>query len=63
MKILHGPWSCSLKQINKGTIKIFDNPIHEYCKFCSKSVLLCFSSVSPCIGLVPWCLDLQCKSS
>jgi hypothetical protein len=24
MKVLHGAWSCSLKQINKGTIKIFD---------------------------------------
>jgi hypothetical protein len=21
MKVLHGTWSCSLKQINKGTIK------------------------------------------
>jgi hypothetical protein len=21
MKVLHGAWSCSLKQINKGTIK------------------------------------------
>jgi hypothetical protein len=26
MKVLHGAWSCSLKQINKGTIKIFDTP-------------------------------------
>jgi hypothetical protein len=24
MKVLHGAWSCSLKQINKGTIKVFD---------------------------------------
>jgi hypothetical protein len=23
MKVLHGIWSCSLKQINKGTIKVF----------------------------------------
>jgi hypothetical protein len=26
MKVLHGGWSCSLKQINKGTIKVFDTP-------------------------------------
>jgi hypothetical protein len=26
MKVLHGAWSCSLKQINKGTIKVFDIP-------------------------------------
>jgi hypothetical protein len=26
MKVLHGAWSCSLKQINKGTIKVFDTP-------------------------------------
>ncbi len=26
MKILHEAWSCSLKQINKGMIKIFDTP-------------------------------------
>jgi hypothetical protein len=26
MKVLCGPWSCSFKQINKGTIKVFDTP-------------------------------------
>jgi adenylate cyclase len=26
MKVLHGAWFCSLKQINKGIIKIFDTP-------------------------------------
>jgi hypothetical protein len=26
MKVLHGSWSCSFKQINKRTIKIFDTP-------------------------------------
>jgi len=26
MKVLHGAWFCSLKQINKGTIKVFDTP-------------------------------------
>jgi len=26
MKVLHGAWSYSLKQINEGTIKIFDRP-------------------------------------
>jgi hypothetical protein len=26
MKVLHGAWSCSLKQINKETIKVFDTP-------------------------------------
>jgi len=24
MKVLHEAWSCSLKQINKGMIKVFD---------------------------------------
>jgi len=26
MKVLHGTWTCSLKQINRGTIKISDTP-------------------------------------
>jgi hypothetical protein len=26
MKVLHGAWSCPFKQINKGTIKVFDTP-------------------------------------
>jgi hypothetical protein len=26
MMVLHGAWSCSLKQINKMTIQIFDTP-------------------------------------
>jgi hypothetical protein len=26
MKVLHGAWSCSFKQGNKGTIKVFDTP-------------------------------------
>jgi hypothetical protein len=26
MKVLHGAWSYSFKQINKETIKIFDTP-------------------------------------
>jgi hypothetical protein len=26
MKVLHGIWSCSFKQINKGTINVFDTP-------------------------------------
>jgi len=26
LKVLNGAWSCSLKQINKGMIKIFDTP-------------------------------------
>jgi hypothetical protein len=26
MKVLHGAWSCSFKQINKGMIKVFDTP-------------------------------------
>jgi len=26
MKVLHGAWPCSLKQINKGMIKIFNTP-------------------------------------
>jgi hypothetical protein len=26
MKVLHGTWSCSFKQINKGMVKVFDTP-------------------------------------
>jgi hypothetical protein len=26
MKVLHGPWPCSLKQINKKLIKVFNTP-------------------------------------
>jgi len=26
MKVLHGAWSCSCKQINKGMIQVFDTP-------------------------------------
>jgi hypothetical protein len=26
MEFFHGTWSCSFKQINKGTIKVFDTP-------------------------------------
>jgi hypothetical protein len=26
MKVLHGAWSCPLKQINKGMIQVFDTP-------------------------------------
>jgi hypothetical protein len=29
MKVLHGAWSCSFKQINKGMIKIFDTPLYK----------------------------------
>jgi len=26
MKVFHGAWFCSFKQINKGKIKVFDTP-------------------------------------
>jgi len=29
MNILHGTWSCSLNQINKGMSKIFDTPYRK----------------------------------
>jgi len=29
MKILHGTWYYSFKQINKGMIKIFDTPLYK----------------------------------
>jgi len=33
MKVLHGAWSCSFKQINKGTIKAFNTPYIKVLQF------------------------------
>jgi hypothetical protein len=40
MKVLHGAWSCSLKQIYKGMIKVFDTP---YIKVLQVLFRECFS--------------------
>jgi hypothetical protein len=39
LKVLHGTWSFSLKQINKGTIEVFDTP---YIKVLQVLLIQCF---------------------
>jgi hypothetical protein len=39
MKVLHGAWSCSLKQINKGISQVFDTP---YIKVLQVLLIKCF---------------------
>jgi hypothetical protein len=45
MKLLHGAWSCSFKQINKGLSKVFDTP---YIKVLQVLFKKCFSQLRYC---------------
>jgi len=49
MKVLHGAWSCSLKQITKGTINVLSPPILRVLQInigFKHDVLLCFKGIT-----------------